>query len=526
MRCNIFPRFAFCCVMKYPIHLYIVLLTTFAAFGQQGGTITLEWQDSHTVSVNETDYKVPIFQEEYARFDYAKMQLVFSLRKQVQGAANPSSLAVTNIVYEDISPAMLGSIKASGVPAALDARLLPGKARDLYFATLQLNPIIREGQSFKRVKSFTYSFALGGNALSLKSGLDTNIITNSVLANGEFYRFYVEKSGVYKITRSFLQQLGMDTNVDPRRIKIYGNGGRMLPLRNSDPYPDDLAENAIKVVGEQDGQFDSSDYILFYAEGMDNWSAENGTHNNLYADRSYYYVTAYGGNGKRINAVPEPAGVPDVTTSEFDEYVFHEEDIINIARLGRKFHGEAFNVDKVQEFDFDVPDIVPGPASITVSAAAISVASSSLSVKVNGQEVGSVNIGPPPTNYEANDGAVIGTFNASSDNITVTLDYNNNGVPTANAWLDFIVIKCRRSLKGGNGQFRFRYNDAANNTGVIQYQFSSATGISEVWDITDIYNTARVAENSEASFSFKANMGEVRQYVTVAPANYFMPLKE
>ncbi|QYS90236.1 hypothetical protein JJC04_08385 [Flavobacterium covae] len=88
-----------------------------------------------------------------------------------------------------------------------------------------------------------------------------------------------------------MSQLGVDVNVDPRTLKIYGNGGAMIPLLNSEnPYLD-LQENAIQVVGEEDGIFDDSDYILFYGLGMDKWSEENMTHNNLYADKSYYYIT-------------------------------------------------------------------------------------------------------------------------------------------------------------------------------------------------------------------------------------------
>ena len=69
---------------------------------------------------------------------------------------------------------------------------------------------------------------------------NVNAIQNSLLSSGNWYRFYVEKSGVYRISKTFLQSLGMNVNVDPRNIKIYGNGGRMLPLNNTLPYPEDL----------------------------------------------------------------------------------------------------------------------------------------------------------------------------------------------------------------------------------------------------------------------------------------------
>src|SRR5690606_17039127 len=194
--------------------------------------------------------------------------------------------------------------------------------------------IIKEGNSFKRVKSFTYSINPSASRIA---PLFNNVaaVSNSVLASGDWYRFYVEKSGVYKISKSFLQSLGMNTSVDPRKIKIYGNGGRMIPLANSVPYPFDLTENAIQVIGESDGVFDSGDYILFYAEGVDNWNFESQTHNNLYSNRSYYYVTVTGADGKRIQPLDPLEATPATTTiTAFDDYQFHEKDLNNIARLG------------------------------------------------------------------------------------------------------------------------------------------------------------------------------------------------
>ncbi|WP_290663054.1 C25 family peptidase propeptide domain-containing protein, partial [Ignavibacterium sp.] len=93
-------------------------------------------------------------------------------------------------------------------------------------------------------------------------------VTNSVLANGKWVRFETPEEGIYKITRSQLSSFGIDPNtVDPRTIKIYNNGGKILPELQSAPRPIDLVENAIMVVGEDDGKFDANDYILFYGRG-------------------------------------------------------------------------------------------------------------------------------------------------------------------------------------------------------------------------------------------------------------------
>ncbi len=53
----------------------------------------------------------------------------------------------------------------------------------------------------------------------------------------------------------------------PRSYSYFGNGGGMLPEKNSDARRDDLQEIAIAIYDGNDGNFDEGDYILFYAEG-------------------------------------------------------------------------------------------------------------------------------------------------------------------------------------------------------------------------------------------------------------------
>ncbi len=497
------------------------------ALAQQTGTISLTWKDGTPFAYGVTSYTIPVFDASYMDFDDGTRSLGFTASLPATQLPDESSLTLSNVVYETVSAKQLGVLNPARIPTALNAKLGASVARDKTYAILQLSPIIKEGSTFKRVTSFTYSFTPAANG---NRTLNTNEVVNSVLASGQWYRFYVEKSGVYRLTRSFLQSLGFDTNVDPRKIKIYGNGGRMAPLLNSTPYPIDPAENAIRIVGEDDGNFDAGDYILFYAEGVDNWNTESETNNNLYSDKAYYYITSVGSNnGKRIQPNLQPTGTPTQNTAVFDEYQFHERDLVSIARLGRKWHGEAFSVENEQSFDFKIPDIVTTePVTIAVDAAAASDIGSTMAVAANGTTLGTLNFGPKTENNLAvDDTGNLNTFNAAGSDITVKLSYNNAGNPSANAWLNYITVKAKRNLKGNGKQFRFRLNSTANNTGVLQYNITNATAISEVWDITDIYNATSISnDGNQASFSFKANMGEVRQYISVVPGDYYSPLRD
>jgi hypothetical protein len=100
----------------------------------------------------------------------------------------------------------------------------------------------------------------------------SSFTNSSVLAQGNWYKIGVVGSGLHRMGRSFFQNMGIDVvNIDPRTIQVYGNGGKMLPELNSASRLDDLKENAIKVIGEEDGVFDVNDYVVFYGEGVDEW---------------------------------------------------------------------------------------------------------------------------------------------------------------------------------------------------------------------------------------------------------------
>ena len=176
-------------------------------------------------------------------------------------------------------------------------------------------------------------------------------VTNSVLANGNWYKFAIDTTGIFKIDKSFLQQLGISTNnLNPKKIHIYGNGGQLLPEFNGDFRYDDLQENAIFIVGEEDNSFDSNDYILFYAKGPHSWEVNpaQGTVNhiqNIYSDKSYYFMTINEDDGKRIQSSSPVVGSASTQITTFNDYVFYEKETTNLFATGKKWLGEDFSVD-------------------------------------------------------------------------------------------------------------------------------------------------------------------------------------
>ena len=100
---------------------------------------------------------------------------------------------------------------------------------------------------------------------------------NSVLSSGDFYKISVENDGIYQLTYSDFQELNISiNNIDISSIKLYGNGGGMLPNLNSDYRYSDLQQNAIYIYdNNNNGIFNTEDYLLFFGQSPHQWAFDS-----------------------------------------------------------------------------------------------------------------------------------------------------------------------------------------------------------------------------------------------------------
>lgn len=500
----------------------IFLLFSIAIFAQNKESIKIEWKQSN-YAILDKQYIFPSFEEKYYNVDIDNKKLFF--KSNFKGSQS-NTVNLVDFETEVINESELFDLDKNKLEKSINFTSDIAIARDEFYINYSFNPIYIENGIIRRVTSFEYEVVNVQRSVLNNSSVQT--IENSVLASGEWYKFYVEKSGVYKITKGFLESLGFNTNVDPRNIRIYGNGGRMVPLLNSASYPIDLEENAIQFIGEEDGNFSNQDYILFYAEGTDTWSPENRTHLNLFSDKSYYYVTSSLGTGKRIQEISQPSAASTVNFTVFDDYKFYEKDLFNPGRIGRKWLGDQFGVENEKTFDFTIPNIVTSsPVKFYANLASSSFGNSSFQVQANQQNIGNVSFTSLATLdfVSAVENFLQTTFNATNQNISIKLTYNNGGVPASRGYVDYIILEAKRNLTGYGNQFVFRNLEEETNIGIGQYTISNAASISQVWDITDIYNVGKYS-NSQSNFSFKVNLGQSKKYIAVDVNDYYNPSKE
>lgn len=525
--------------MKNTLRILIYLSCLYLSAQQR--QIVLEWEASKRVGTATKTYNIPYFKGKH--FSYADGKLEFFMQWQENQPIDKTTFSLKNIQSQPILPTELYDLPESEIPTGIQPRFSYTAARGTLYAAVSLNPIYKEGGVLKKLVSFDIHYQY--QDLSVIKTPPKKIsaiaaIENSVLAIGAWYKFYVEKSGVYKIDKSFLSALGMNPSaIDPRKIKIYGQGGRMLPLINQDDYVTGIRENAIQVVGESDGVFNNDDFILFYAIGTDEWNEESQTHRNLFTDKASYFITVEGANGKRIQNSVEPAAPPNIIRTTYTAYQFHEEDQQNIAKIGRRWFGDIFDIETEKNISFTFPTInLAANVTIGVKPASVSSTPTTMQAYINGQQV--INFGfpaiPAGTTFQATqdafsiDGSAFkrglrfGSAAVTSQDVTIKLTYQKNGNPSAIAYLDYLTVEADCFLTGYGKQFPFTYPGAAAAIGVVAYNFSNASSIEQVWDVTDSYNVSAYPNTSQLpDFSFKAALGEQRNYIAIDENDFYTP---
>jgi hypothetical protein len=173
-------------------------------------------------------------------------------------------------------------------------------------------------------------------------------INNSILANGQWVKFEAPSEGIYKIDRAKLESFGFNvSSINPRTIKIYNNSGKVLSEKVTTPRPADLVENSIFIAGESDGTFDTGDYILFYGRGtqfrdIDSTGKTIQRFNHQFSDKNYFFITADGENGKRIQSKSSLNTTEYYIQTSTVAFADYEVDKINLAKSGRQYFGDDF----------------------------------------------------------------------------------------------------------------------------------------------------------------------------------------
>jgi len=186
-----------------------------------------------------------------------------------------------------------------------------------------------------------------------------NKTSSNPIASGTWYKFKIEDEGIYVITRDQLSKYGINPEtVNPSTIKIYNNGGYVLPENVNAVRPNGLVENAIKIELNNN----KVDRIIFYARGTSFWEYNKdkrkiARNKNWFGNENYYWITSGGTAGKRItenNAISSFDKKQNTTTA----FVFEDKDKVNLHKTGKIYvNSDEYNTsNKYRNFVNLLPD--------------------------------------------------------------------------------------------------------------------------------------------------------------------------
>ena len=346
---------------------------------------------------------------------------------------------------------------------------------------------------------------------------------NSVLSTGDWYKIRISKNGIYKISGSDLQSMGFSlSSLNINHVRLYGNGGGMLPEANSVFRYDDIVENSIKVIDiNSNGIFDNNDYFLFYGKGPNTWKFTqlNNTFyhkKNIYDDYAYYFITVKNGNGKRIATDPNTYASPNTYVNKFTDYAFHEKDSLNLIKSGREWYGEHYSIEKSHKFSFSFPNIVSNESvHIKINSIARSTINSTMYFNVNGIDR-TVQYAASSSDYLASYASIVtDTFSFTTSNSTININsVYSKPSSSSQAWMNYIAINARRNLTMYGGQMQFCDPKSVASGNIIEYTLENANQNTEIWDISNHISPMIMTNNlTNTTIKFISSGDSLRSYL-------------
>jgi hypothetical protein len=516
------------------IHL-ILLIPLFSFSQHQSFKRTISWNGVEQFNVDENE-SISILRFDGSIYNSGNDFLpVYFERFPIAAPAENLNVILKNKIFEPLTD--IESQLVSGNNQISNEITVTGSFafdKKQPFATASFIPIrINEiTGTYEKLISFqlylNYDFLKEPHA-ALKSA---TYAENSVLSTGNWYKVAVSNTGIHKISYQQLVDLGMNPgSINPKNLRIYGNGGGMLPENVNAFRYDDLQENAILVSGEEDGKFDPSDYILFYAESPNEWKYSS-THKKMqhfihqYSDYNYYFITSDMGAGKRIQMQPSSTLSATLTSTTYHDAYHYELESQNLIGTGRMWYGETFDLNTTFLKELNFPELdLNSKVHIAVDVAARSSNSSSFSVFANNINILTLPVLPTNSSNINSDFAKTKfdttSFNVAGTTLNLKIVYNKP-LQSSVGYLNFFTVNVVRHLSFNGGQMLFRDLRTANLECVAQYILSKVTSPVTIWNVSDHINPAIMETTSgNNQLQWKVQSNSLQEFVAIDGSSFY-----
>lgn len=517
----------------------IITVMVQAASSQQSPAVNqLRWTEVRAVSIAE-GYAVHRIEFDGATYLEEFGDLPVYSGKEKTGQVNlMPEVKITSPVFESLSDDILKVRGIEKVTDRIEVKAHIALDRKIPFTVYTFLPIRKNPLTgrYEKLVSFVPEITYREQPVTRSQQAARSYSDQSVLATGNWYKIAVSSDGIHIITFADLQQMGIDpSGIDPRNIRIYGNGGGMLPENLQESRYDDLIENSILVSGEGDGKFDAGDYILFYGESPHTWKYNSSggyfyhTY-NIYSEKTCYFLSTDLGPGKRILTESSTTLPNTSTVTKFVDRQFHEQDLYNLVNTGRIWYGEVFDISTVQEFSFDFPDIDnTAEAYFKAYIAAKSSSTTQFRFYDGNKKILEASItGIPPTSETfARSYSGSNKFTPSGNPLKIRAEYiKSSGNSTG--WLNYLELNVTRYLRFTGEQMTFRETSAFGPGEISEFRLSNASSDIIVWNVTDAANAKRINGSlSGSEFIFRIPNDTLQEFIAfTSNTSTYLPIEK
>jgi hypothetical protein len=518
-----------------PTLLFFLFLSPIIAISQISISEQLIWEaEPVQFRIGNEEMERWMFQGAHAAAEYPELPLF--IRSFSVNGPGVLDVQIVNARYESITLSKTPDAALVGDQLQFQTEVV--RDRRSYIGKLNFVPIRKNGAGYEKLVDFELRILWRPSTqISFRGPNNTE---NSVLQDGSIYKIAVSQNGIHKLTYTFLKdELGMDLdNIDPRKIQLFGNGGGMLPTYLGDERIDDLQENHIQIVGEEDGSFDTGDYLLFYAEGPNKWvyDAEEEKFNmikNIYDERNYYFIKVSGEDGLRVSSKSSLSST-EYASIGFNDYARLEEDKSNLLHnwaqaqgSGQNWFGDHFKVVRSYNYDgqFNFPNLVETePVDLDIRMMLRANQASKFNIDIAGQNIESTQAGRISSlsgsganeiDY-ARSARVNTTIDLNTSNPSLTITYPPAG-EDSEGWLDYIQLNVRRSPILSGEQMAFR------DVRTLQYasasfQIGGVNSNTQIWDISNpLQPSLQEGVLNGSNFSFGTTVDTLKEFIAFQP---------
>ncbi len=302
------------------------------------------------------------------------------------------------------------------------------------------------------------------------------------------FRLGVEEAGLYSMDGSWLRSRGVDLIGQPSSaIKLFGNGGRPLPMPPDAPTDSVLIENSIWVDDGSDQRFDESDRIYFYGRGVKGFNWADGSylndamHQSPFTRENVYFVGLdLGGTpGLRMESMPTGGDAQQISITEGREYVENDQFIFSTGlsnESGLIWYMSTIGPYESRTLTINADNIIAADTAwLTLDAEAISAVNNRFTILA----------GPDQTvvseDYFVSQPFRVmippGVLAPGSNRIVLRND------STGTLYVNYIELEFKRSLSAPSGTLEFY--SPRGQVGTFRYAVQDLSANAHILDVTD-----------------------------------------